>query len=106
MRPRTVLLCLLSIPFFVASGLFLTSTQAPQAGPENTLTVSRSDGYGLSDCLAEGQPCGKLVADAWCEAHGHGTARSFGGLRDTTGFNSAAAPEPAPADLITVECRE
>ena len=39
--------------------------------------IAANDGYGLQDCLAEGGECGQVVADAWCEAHGHGAALSF-----------------------------
>jgi hypothetical protein len=40
--------------------------------------VAANDGYGLEDCLAAGSQCGQVVADAWCEAHGHGHALAYG----------------------------
>lgn len=40
--------------------------------------IAANDGYGLEDCLSTGGECGRVVADAWCEAHGHGHALSFG----------------------------
>jgi len=106
LRRRTILLCFLATPFFAASGLFLASTRPPQADSENTLILSSSDGYELSDCLADGKPCGKSIADAWCYAHGHGTAHSFGRVRDTSASNSPTSHEPAAADLIMVRCRK
>ena len=40
--------------------------------------IASNDGYGLQECLGAGGECGQVVADAWCEAHGHGHALSFG----------------------------
>lgn len=43
-----------------------------------TFVIAAAPGYGVEDCLAEGGECGHVVADAWCEAHGRGTALKFG----------------------------
>jgi hypothetical protein len=50
------------------------------AGAEEatTFVIAAASGYGIEDCLGEGGECGRVVADAWCEAHGHGAALSFG----------------------------
>jgi hypothetical protein len=40
--------------------------------------VAGNDGYGVQECLAEAGPCGQVVADAWCEAHGEGHALRYG----------------------------
>lgn len=34
-----------------------------------------ADGYGVNDCNAD---CAKVVADAFCKAHGHTAANAFG----------------------------
>ena len=47
-------------------------------GETHALVIAANDGYGVQDCLAEAGECGQIVADAWCEAHGHGAAVSFG----------------------------
>jgi hypothetical protein len=39
---------------------------------------STNDGYGLGDCLASGNDCGRIVANAWCETQGFARAASFG----------------------------
>ena len=49
-----------------------------QGGETHALVIAANDGYGVQDCLAEAGECGQIVADAWCEAHGHGAAVSFG----------------------------
>jgi hypothetical protein len=66
-------------------------------------TVAASDGYGVEDCLGGEGDCGQVVADAWCEAHGHGAAVSFGKTDDVTGAiaNHSAPNLPAGAYFIT-----
>jgi hypothetical protein len=56
-----------------------------QAAEGHTFIIAATDGYGVEDCLAEGGECGRVVADAWCEAHGRGAAISFGLADDVTG---------------------
>jgi hypothetical protein len=53
-----------------------------RAGEAHSFVVAGNDGYGVQDCLGEGGECGRVVADAWCEAHGHGGALSFGRAAD------------------------
>ena len=62
---------------FVAS--FGAASLAPaRAADEHVYVIANNDGYGVTDCLAQGGGCGKIVADAWCEAHGNGEALQFG----------------------------
>ena len=49
-----------------------------RAAEQHVYTISGDDGYGLTDCLAQRGDCGKVVADAFCEAHGNGEAVAFG----------------------------
>jgi hypothetical protein len=44
--------------------------------------VKVDEGYGVNDCIRGGDDCAKVVADAWCEAHGHGDARAYGRAAD------------------------
>jgi hypothetical protein len=101
LRHRTFLLGVLPMSFFAASGLFLSIAHTPQAGIDNMLLIPSNDGYGLSDCVADGKPCGKIVADAWCQANGHQSARSFG---RAASISSAAVSESALVGSL-VECR-
>jgi len=55
-----------------------TSRAAATTADDATFVISANDGYGLGDCLASGNECGKIVANAWCEAQGFRTAASFG----------------------------
>jgi hypothetical protein len=72
------------LPFFIAVALGVGSTGQGQAAEGNTFIIAATEGYGVEDCLAEGGECGRVVADAWCEAHGHGAAISFGLADDIT----------------------
>jgi hypothetical protein len=51
----------------------LPSAETRAAGqPSGTFVVPANDGYGVAGCLMNGGDCGKIVANAWCEAHGFG----------------------------------
>jgi hypothetical protein len=79
---------------------------------QQTFVISTSEGYGISDCLASDRTCGKIVADAWCEAHGRAHALAYGLAADiTASIPSATAagasnPALAPADkgAIVITC--
>ena len=70
--PLTIISCI--------SGVILSTAAlaAARGGETHALVIAANDGYGVQDCLAEAGECGQIVADAWCEAHGHGVAVSFG----------------------------
>jgi hypothetical protein len=74
------------LPFFFAVAPCAAETAEGQGGADGrTFIIAAAEGYGVEDCLAEGGDCGRVVADAWCEAHGHGAAISFGIADDVTG---------------------
>jgi hypothetical protein len=91
----------------VAAGC-VTAAAAAETG--RSFVIPANDGYGLGECLATGAPCGRLVADAWCEAQGLGKAESFGpaDATDVTGtvrVTQAAQPQH-PAQAYVVTCHE
>ena len=59
-----------------------------RAGEAHSFLIAANDGYGVQDCLGEGGECGRVVADAWCEAHGHGAALAFGRAHDVADAES------------------
>jgi hypothetical protein len=67
-------------------GLALAAARIPpsHAAEAQSFVIAAAEGYGIEDCLGEGGECGKIVADAWCEAHGHGAAIKFGRAEDVT----------------------
>ena len=75
-----------------------------RAGETHALVIAANDGYGVEDCLAETGDCGQVVADAWCEAHGHGAAVSYG---PASRFASGVATKiSATAEDYVVNCGE
>ncbi|HEY1944140.1 MAG TPA: hypothetical protein VGH40_18660 [Roseiarcus sp.] len=85
-----------ALPILVGLALWANGNDAALAAEGHSFIVAGNDGYGIEDCLAEGSECGQVVADAWCEAHGHGAAISFGRAADVTG--SIRLVGPAPTD--------
>jgi hypothetical protein len=73
-------------PLLAGLALASTALQSARATPakDNVYTIA-DDGYGLGDCVAQKRECGKAVADAWCESHGHGAAVAFGSASEVTG---------------------
>ncbi|HZY13089.1 MAG TPA: hypothetical protein VFE89_10100 [Beijerinckiaceae bacterium] len=76
-----------------------------KAEPPATFVIPANDGYGLGECLTGGKPCGRIVADAWCEAHGRGPARAFGRAEDIiASIASISAKEQATPGSFIVSC--
>jgi hypothetical protein len=73
-----------------------------EAHEPRTFIITAGSGYGVEDCLDEGGECGRVVANAWCESHDHGTAVKFGRSPDDTDDISKAASVPKPY-FITCE---
>jgi hypothetical protein len=84
----------------IVVGLFVCAGQVGvgRADDAHSFVVAANDGYGVQDCLGEGGECGRVVADAWCEANGHGVALSFGRA-------DAVAKSLDGADSYVVTCR-
>jgi hypothetical protein len=59
----------------IASVLVLT---APAAAENHTFIIPNNpDGYGIDRCLANGEPCGRTVASAYCESQSFTEVKSF-----------------------------
>ena len=88
------------------AGALASSIASPaRAIGTHTFVIAGADGYGVEDCLSEGGDCGRVVADAWCEAHGHAAAVRFGRADDVTG--GIARPDRAPiAQTIFITCAD
>ena len=77
---------------------------AARAGETHEYEIAANDGYGLEDCLSGGGECGRVVADAWCEAHGHGHALAFGlrsAIDETRRRPSRRRMNPMSSDAAT-----
>ncbi len=101
---------LLQIAFTIGAALLvLAATRFPaqaEAGNRHVIVIPSSDGYGFDDCLGAGKTCGKVIADAWCEAHGMSAAISFGRSDDITGsVLDTKSPKIAPGSFV-VNCAD
>lgn len=71
----------------------------------NTFVIAADDGYGIMDCVSEGKACGKIVADAYCESHGLGPAKSFGPAADITNATPVSTMgSKAPTGGAVIAC--
>ena len=61
----------------LASVATVMPSDSVQAGGP-TFVIPANDGYGIGECVESGSPCGKVVADAWCEAQGFRRSASIG----------------------------
>ncbi len=105
-RTLTVLGLTTLLAAAAASFVVLPNGTSRAAAMDNDLTfiISADDGYGLGDCLASGNDCGKIVANAWCEAHGYRRAESFGLSADTVA-SAAHVRVSVEADRpVTITC--
>lgn len=73
---------------------------------QRTFLIPASDGYGVADCISSKSECGKIVANAWCEAKGFKLATSFGiaSREDFTGSVSKTAPAAAQEQPLVITC--
>ncbi|MCW2317692.1 hypothetical protein M2322_003256 [Rhodoblastus acidophilus] len=85
---------------FVLTALHHGARAAPTGKGANSFIVSAADGYGVNECIKNGAECAKIVADAWCEAHGSGVAKTFGRAEDITGAIRNTAVRETPAQVI------
>lgn len=100
---------------FVIAALQSAARAETSALGHDSFIVSGNDGYGVKDCIRGGDECAQIVADAWCEAHGHGSARAFGRAEDVTASiakssaqSAAKAVTPAKIsdDDVFISCSE
>jgi hypothetical protein len=78
---------------------------AQEQGASAAYVISDQEGYGLTECLTRKADCGKIVADSWCAAHGHGAARAYGRADDATAsIDVSAARSAIEPDAAVVAC--
>ena len=78
------------------AGLAPVAVATPSRGlaaGRDSFVVNDNEGDGITECLTNGSACGRVVADAWCEAHGHGVSVAFGRADDVTGALKSDAPD-------------
>jgi hypothetical protein len=73
---------------------------------KHMIVIPASDGYGFDDCLGANKSCGKVIADAWCEAHGMAASVSFGRSDDVTASAKDLKPVKMDAGSFIVTCAD
>jgi hypothetical protein len=68
-----------------------------------TLIIAGNDGYGTTTCLAAGEHCGKLIADAMCNGQGYPRAHRFGPAK-AEDFTAAIPVSTRESHAFVVEC--
>lgn len=95
------------VPLLAALLVILGGGHHAAHAAENVFVIADTEGYGIMDCLTDGKSCGRVVADAWCEAHGFGAARAFGRASDVTAaIPVSTAQTKAQPDAAVVACAE
>jgi hypothetical protein len=79
-------------PLGLAFAVAIAPIDYGKADPSSTFVIAAAAGYGVEDCLGEGGECGRVVADAWCEAHGRGAALTFGQKNEPAGSSTGSGP--------------
>ncbi len=99
----------LLMPLLAGFLFVFTSLNQPQAAElgAQEFIIPENDGYGTSECLAQQSACGRVIADAWCESHGHAHSLGYSRFADVTAAISVAArASNMPDDAIIVSCGE
>ncbi len=104
LAPRIVL------PLLAGLLVAVAAHSTASAASRNTFVIDETEGYGITDCLTSGKSCGRVVADAWCEAHGLGAAIAYGKADDVTATILAARTGETPtgvrAGAVIVSCAD
>jgi hypothetical protein len=91
-----------ALPILVGLALWVGGSAVSRAADGHSFIIAANDGYGIEDCLGEAGECGHVVADAWCAAHGHSAALSFGRADDITGTVAYSGPSKlGPSYFVT-----
>jgi hypothetical protein len=83
-----------------------TSQSSASPNTPRTFLIPASDGYGVADCISSKSECGKIVANAWCEAQGYKEATAFGiaSREDFTGTVTRTSTGAAPEQPLVITC--
>ena len=91
----------------MAGLLVAVAVFSPAQAASQTFVIPAGEGYGISECITNGKACGRVVADAWCESHGHAASLAYGPADDVTASipnGLAKDAKPQPCLLYTSRC--
>ena len=105
MRTRVSILAALAVVatsavIFASSGV----ESEAKSSKQRDFIIAGSDGYGTQECLSSQGNCGRIVADAWCEAKGFKSALAYRQLgRDE--ITGSAGTAGAAVDSFLISCK-
>jgi hypothetical protein len=108
MRRTIAVLAFAAVVASAAGSLVVLPNGATRAAAKDaTFLIPAADGYGVADCLtAPDSECGRVVADAYCEAQGFAKSESFGraAAEDVTASVEAAPMRSESERPIRISC--
>ncbi len=88
----------------LTAGPILSTAVALPSRAAESYTIPANDGYGIGECMQSGNECGRVMADSWCEAHGHAHVLAYGTNEDVTGAIKASSTSgAAPASTVSAD---
>ena len=91
----------------VAGLSFVVAGACCRAGPPKTTSSQPATAMGSASACTQAATCGRVMADSWCEAHGHAHVLAFGTVEDVTGTMQASTkPDSikAAAGDVVIRC--
>ncbi len=104
---KTVIPAAMSLRFSAFAALaFVATISSGASARDNRFFLPANDGYGLAECLDGNAACGRVVADAWCEAKGFKAAEAFGRAEPAEITASVSLPARSRAPVFVVTCTD
>lgn len=105
MRSRTTILAAFTLAALTNAAFTVSGSIAKPRVQD--FIIAGNDGYGTQECLVSQSNCGRIVADAWCEAKGFRSAQAYrvAAPDEITGSISDSSRGKAP-DAFVITCKE
>jgi hypothetical protein len=105
MRLRISILAAIVAAVAAAIIIAASGNETEARAKQQDFVVAGSDGYGTQECLARRSDCGRIVADAWCEAKGFKAASAYRQLDRDEITGSAGTSQGKPVESFLISCR-
>ncbi len=105
MRTRITILAAVTVAAVSVVVIAASGSESEARPKSQDFVIAGSDGYGTQECLASRSDCGRIVADAWCEAKGFRTASSYRQLGRDEITGSTGTTGGKPVDSFLISCK-
>jgi len=106
MQKRVSLLAILAVSATAVTIYASSGVESAAKPKQRDFIVAGSDGYGTQECLASQSNCGRIVADAWCEAKGFKAALAYRKLDRDEVTGSTGSDAGKATDSFLISCKE